>query len=146
MPQLVSNTPSAAAATRALPAHTARTAAWRAARSAPEEATAGSFRGFCSLSHPCSCSPCDPRRHLRCALDYAAFRRWRRSYRRARAILDSVRNAIPQSVLDAYASFKSRHLDVIVATVVDFFNTASLTNTEDAIKNRLQPVFYFAIF
>ncbi|NLI53956.1 MAG: hypothetical protein GX417_06455 [Clostridiales bacterium] len=39
----------------------------------------------------------------------------------ARAILDSARNAIPQSALDTYAAFKARYLDGWVAAVVDFF-------------------------
>ena len=39
-----------------------------------------------------------------------------------RAILDSARNAIPQGVLDAYASFKAAYLDHWVADVTGFFN------------------------
>ena len=43
------------------------------------------------------------------------------SHSTARAILDSARNAIPKSVLDAYASFKAAYLDRWVAGVTDFF-------------------------
>jgi hypothetical protein len=42
----------------------------------------------------------------------------------ARAILDSVRNAIPPAALDAYASVKSQYLDRWVAAVVNFFAIA----------------------
>ncbi len=40
----------------------------------------------------------------------------------ARAILDSVRNAIPKSALDYYASIKAQYLDRWVAAIVGFFN------------------------
>ncbi len=40
----------------------------------------------------------------------------------ARAILDSVRNAVPQSALDMYAAVKAQYLDRWVAAIVDFFN------------------------
>lgn len=40
----------------------------------------------------------------------------------ARAILDSVRNAIPKSALDYYASIKAQYLDGWVASIVSFFN------------------------
>lgn len=56
-------------------------------------------------------------------LDYAASAAGD-GHTAARAILDSVRNAVPQSALDAYASFKAQYLDRIVSAVVDFFNTA----------------------
>jgi len=58
-------------------------------------------------------------------LDYAASAAGD-GHTAARAILDSVRNAIPQSVLDAYASFKAQYLDRFVTAVVDFFNTVFL--------------------
>jgi hypothetical protein len=40
----------------------------------------------------------------------------------ARAILDSVRNAIPKGALDYYASIKAQYLDGWVASIVGFFN------------------------
>ena len=54
------------------------------------------------------------------ALDYIASASGD-SHSTARAILDSARNAIPKSVLDAYASFKAAYLDRWVAGVTDFF-------------------------
>lgn len=39
----------------------------------------------------------------------------------ARAILDSARNAIPKSVLDAYAAIKAQFLDLWIAAVSEFF-------------------------
>ena len=38
-----------------------------------------------------------------------------------RAILDSARNAIPQSILVYYASFKTAYLDHWIAAIVEFF-------------------------
>mgnify|MGYP001329992184 CR=1 FL=1 len=40
----------------------------------------------------------------------------------ARAILDSLRNAIPKGALDYYAAMKSQYLDRWVASIVDFFH------------------------
>ncbi|MEA4870294.1 MAG: hypothetical protein VB062_06615 [Christensenella sp.] len=55
------------------------------------------------------------------ALDYIASAGGD-SHSTARALLDSVRNGIPNGVLEAYASFKAAYLDHWVATVNDFFH------------------------
>ena len=55
------------------------------------------------------------------ALDYAASVQGD-GHSAARAILDSVRNAVPRRALDVYASIKAQYLDRWIAGVVEFFN------------------------
>lgn len=55
-------------------------------------------------------------------LDYSASAQGDR-HGAARAILDSVRYAIPQSVLDYYAALKIQFLDSWIAAIKDFFVT-----------------------
>ena len=55
------------------------------------------------------------------ALDYSASAAGDR-HGAARAILDSARYAIPQSVLDLYANAKTQFLDRWILAITDFFN------------------------
>ena len=55
------------------------------------------------------------------ALDYSASAAGDR-HGAARAILDSARYAIPQSVLDLYALAKTQFLDRWILAITDFFN------------------------
>ena len=55
------------------------------------------------------------------ALDYSASAAGDR-HGAARAILDSARYAIPQSVLDLYALAKTQFLDRWIHAITDFFN------------------------